>query len=55
MSRKKRARRTFALTPSGKKRQLFTSFVLIVDSKTSAMKRLRMNGRSESFTEYTFK
>ena len=46
---------TITITPSGQKRQLFTSFVLVVDSKTSAMKRLRMNGRSESYTEYTFK
>ena len=51
----KGSEQTVTITPSGKKRQLFTSFVLIVDSKTSAMKRLRMNGRSESFTEYTFK
>lgn len=30
----------------------FTSFVLVVDSKSSAIKRLRMNGRKESYTEY---
>ena len=46
---------TITITPSGQKRQLFTSFVLVVDSKTSAMKQLRMNGRSESYTVYTFK
>lgn len=46
---------TVTITPSGKKRQMFTSFVLVIDSKRSAMKRLRMNGRSESYTEYTFK
>lgn len=46
---------TITITPSGQKRQLFTSFVLVVDSKTSAMKQLRMNGRSESYTIYTFK
>jgi hypothetical protein len=46
---------TITITPSGKKRQMFTSFVLIVDSKSSAMKQLRMNGRNESYTEYTFK
>jgi hypothetical protein len=46
---------TVTIIPSGKKRQMFTSFVLTIDSKTMAMKRLRMNGRSESFTEYTFK
>jgi len=42
------------ITPSGKKHQMFTSFVLVVDGKTSAMKRLRMNGRNGSYTEYTF-
>lgn len=46
---------TITITPSGQKRQLFTSFVLVVDSKTSAMKQLRMNGRGESYTIYTFK
>jgi len=46
---------TVTIIPSGKKRQMFTSFVLTIDSKTMAMKRLRMNGRSESYTEYTFK
>ncbi len=46
---------TITITPTDKKRQMFTSFVLVVDSKTSAMKRLRMNGRSDSYTEYTFK
>ncbi|MBR2114624.1 MAG: outer membrane lipoprotein carrier protein LolA [Prevotella sp.] len=46
---------TITITPSAQKRQLFTSFVLIIDSKTSVMKQLRMNGRSESYTEYTFK
>jgi len=34
---------------------MFTSFVLVIDSKSSAMKRLRMNGRNNSYTEYTFK
>ena len=46
---------TITITPSAQKRQMFTSFVLVIDSKTSAMKRLRMNGRNESYTEYTFK
>ncbi|MBR6867686.1 MAG: outer-membrane lipoprotein carrier protein LolA [Prevotella sp.] len=46
---------TINITPPAQKRQMFTSFVLVVDSKTSAMKRLRMNGRGESYTEYTFK
>lgn len=52
---KSESMQTITITPSGQKRQLFTSFVLVVDSKTSAMKQLRMNGRSESYTEYTFK
>ncbi len=44
------------ITPAGKKRrQMFTSFVLTIDSKTSAFKVLRMNGRKEDYTEYTFK
>ena len=43
------------ITPDGKKkRQLFTSFVLSVDTKTSAFRTLRMNGRGEDYTEYTF-
>ena len=46
---------TITITPPAQKRQMFTSIVLVVDSKTSAMKRLRMNGRGESYTEYTFK
>lgn len=46
---------TVTIAPSAQKRQMFTSFVLVVDSKTSAMKTLRMNGRNESYTEYTFK
>ncbi len=44
------------ITPTGKKRrQMFTSFVLTIDSKTFAFKVLRMNGRKEDYTEYTFK
>ena len=46
---------TITIIPSPQKRQLFTSFVLTIDSKSSTMKRLRMNGRKESYTEYTFK
>ena len=51
----KGSEQTITITPSAQKRQMFTSFVLVIDSKTSAMKRLRMNGRNESYTEYTFK
>ncbi len=47
---------TITITPTGKKRRMmFSSFVLTVDAKTSAMKVLRMNGRKEDYTEYTFK
>lgn len=46
---------TVTITPTGKKRQMFTSFVLVVDSKSSSIKRLRMNGRNDSYTEYLFK
>ena len=38
-----------------KKRQLFSSFSLTVDTKTKALRTLRMNGRGEDYTEYTFK
>ena len=38
-----------------KKRQLFSSFLLTVDNKTKAIRTLRMNGRGEDYTEYTFK
>lgn len=48
-------RRTITITPAGKKRQLFSSFVLVVDAKTSAFRTLRMNGRGEDYTEYNFK
>ena len=51
----KDGKKTITITPSGKKRrQMFTSFVLIIDSKTSAFKKLRMNDRSGGYTEYTF-
>jgi len=47
---------TVTIVPTGKKkRQLFTSFVLTVDNKTKALRTLRMNGRGEDYTEYTFK
>lgn len=43
------------ITPAAKKRQLFTSFELTIDAKSSAFRSLRMNGRGEDYTEYTFK
>jgi len=46
---------TLTITPKGKKRRLFTSFVLVVQAKTGAFKTLRMNDRRGGYTEYTFK
>jgi hypothetical protein len=47
---------TVTIVPTDKKkRQMFTSFVLTVDAKTKALRTLRMNGRGEDYTEYTFK
>lgn len=51
----KGSQKTITITPAGKKRQLFTSFVLVIDAKTSAFRTLRMNGRGEDYTEYNFK
>ena len=52
----KGATTTVTIVPTGKqKRQLFTSFVLTVDAKTKSLRTLRMNGRGEDYTEYTFK
>ena len=51
----KNGQKTLTITPSPKKRQLFTSFVLVVDAKTSAIRNLRMNGRKGDYTEYMFK
>ncbi|MBP3789485.1 MAG: outer membrane lipoprotein carrier protein LolA [Prevotella sp.] len=44
-------------TPANKKeerRMMFTSFVLTIDSKTSALKSLRFNERKGNYTEYQF-
>lgn len=38
----------------GAKRQLFTSFVLTIDSKTSELRTLRMNEKKGNYTEYKF-
>ena len=51
----KGGRKTITITPVGKKRQLFSSFVLVIDAKTSAFRTLRMNGRGEDYTEYSFR
>ncbi|MBP3776277.1 MAG: outer membrane lipoprotein carrier protein LolA [Prevotella sp.] len=47
--------KTITIIPTGKKRQMFTSFVLVIDTKTSTFKTLRMNDRSGGYMEYTFK
>jgi hypothetical protein len=46
---------TVTITPTAKKRQLFTSFVLVVDAKTSALRQLRMNERAGNYVNYDFK
>ena len=43
---------TVTSTPAGKKRQMFTSFVLTIDSKTSAIHQLRMNERAGNYINY---
>ena len=50
----KGGQKMITITPVSKKRQLFSSFVLTIDAKTSAFRTLRMNGRGEDYTEYTF-
>lgn len=50
----KGGQKVITITPVSKKRQLFSSFVLTIDAKTSAFRSLRMNGRGEDYTEYTF-
>ena len=44
----KNGQKTITITPVGKKRQLFSSFVLVIDAKTSAVVQLRMNERGEN-------
>lgn len=51
----KNGQQTLTITPTAKKRQMFTSFVLVVDAKTSAFRQLRMNERGGSFIRYDFK
>jgi len=46
---------TITITPTSKKRQMFTSFVLVVDTKTSAIRQLRMNERAGNYINYDFK
>lgn len=46
---------TITITPSGKKQQMFTSFVLVIDAKTSALRQLRMTERAGNYVNYDFK
>ena len=46
---------TITITPAAKKRQMFTSFVLVVDAKTSNFRQLRMNERGGNYVNYDFK
>lgn len=41
------------ITPTGKKRQMFSSFVITINSRTSEVTTLRMNQKS-GYTEYRF-
>src|SRR5574344_1255800 len=38
----------------GARRQLFTSFVLVIDSRNSELRTLRMNEKKGNYTEYPF-
>lgn len=51
----KNGQRTVTITPNAKKRQMFTSFVLVIDEKTSAFRQLRMNERAGNYVNYDFK
>ena len=51
----KNGQQTVTITPTGKKRKMFTSFVLVVDTKTSALRQLRMNERAGNYVNYDIK
>ena len=51
----KNGQQTLTITPPAKKRQLFTSFVLVIDAKTSAFRQLCMNERGGNYIRYDFK
>lgn len=46
---------TITITPTKKKRRLFSSFVLAIDAKTSAIRQLRMNEQGGNYINYEFK
>lgn len=45
---------TITIIPDSKKKMMFSSFVLVLDTKTSEIKSLRMNERGKNYTEYLF-
>jgi hypothetical protein len=48
--------KTINITPAKKKkRQMFTSFELVVDDNTSAIRHIRMNERGDNYTSYEVK
>ena len=47
--------KTVTITPAKKKRQLFSSFVLTIDTNTSAIRQLRMNERGSNYINYELK
>ena len=51
----KNGQQTVTITPTGKKRKMFTSFMIVVDSKTSALRQLRMNERAGNYVNYDIK
>ena len=51
----KNGQQTVTITPTGKKRKMFTSFVLVVDTKTSVLRQLRMNERAGNYVNYDIK
>ena len=51
----KNGQQTVTITPTGKKRKMFTSFVLVVDSKTFALRQLRMNECAGIYVNYDIK
>ena len=52
----KNGQQTITITPQAKKkRQLYTSFILVIDPSTSAFHQLRMNERAGNYILYSFK
>ncbi|MBQ8051410.1 MAG: hypothetical protein IJ197_07535 [Bacteroidaceae bacterium] len=52
----KNGRKTVTITPQAtKKRQMFTSFVLVIDARTSTFCQLRLNERGSNYVLYEIK